>query len=277
MLGGKNQKPKDKIIEILSKGPRSGKGLKTALANGGHKVSIQIIYKQLNELIEDEIILKTKKLFFINNEWVKNVSKIIDIQDIELPEEGEKFTYKFNSLQNLDAHWKHVMSSFRKKFAHEAFFSYCPHQIWIYVPSRDISEQNMKNEHEYNKYYNFYIVGGDTLLDKKFKKEFQGDFYRVETYVLKGEKRNKHLSVFNNIIVTTTFKKELGESIDAIFKKQNTIDQQELALKKLLSDNHSCTFIIEGNKNKALKLKKKISQPFYIPEEVRNQIKNHSL
>lgn len=231
MIGSSSKNLKEDIIELLLKGPASSKKLRSQLSKIGYSLTLQGIYKQLNTLLEAEVILKNKQTYTINNEWVKQVSNILNVQDIELPEEGEKFTYKFNSLQNLDAHWKHVMSSFRKKFPNEAFFSYCPHQIWIYVPSRNQSERNMKSEHEHKKYYNFYIVGGNEILDKKFKKEFQGDFYRVETLEIKGEKRNKHLSVFENIIVTTTFKKDLSEKIDSIFSKKIEVEKQELLLK----------------------------------------------
>ncbi len=277
MIGSPIKNLKEEIIEILLQKPASSKRIQMYLKQKDIKVTVQAVYKQLNTLLESEVILKNKKDYIINNEWIKNISKIIDVQDIELPEEGEKFTYKFNSLQNLDAHWKHVMSAFRKKFPKEAFFSYCPHQIWIYVPTRTESELNMKQEHEHKKYYNFYIVGGNEALDKKFKKDFQGDFYRVETLKLKGEKRNKHLSVFENIIVTTTFKKELGEKIDKIFSSNKNPGLQEKQLKEILTNDHPCTFVIEGNKKKALKLKNKIAQPFYLPEEVRKNIKKHSL
>ena len=140
MIGTPIKTLKEEIIEILLLGPASTKRLRSQAAQQGHDVTLQGIYKQLNILLESGVILKNKQVYTINNEWVKSVSNTLSIQGIELPEEGEKFTYKFNSLQNLDAHWKHVMSSFRKKFPNEAFFSYCPHQIWIYVPTRNESE-----------------------------------------------------------------------------------------------------------------------------------------
>src|SRR5690606_13243964 len=142
MIGTHKKNLKEDIIEILLKGSASSKKLRSLLQDLGYDLILQGIYKQLNTLHEAEVVLKNKQVYTINNEWVKNVSKIMSVQDIDLPEEGEKFTYKFNSLQNLDAHWKHVMSSFRKKFPHEAFFSYCPHQIWIYIPHRNESEVN---------------------------------------------------------------------------------------------------------------------------------------
>ena len=52
MLGTRNKKPKDRIIETLLKGALSGKRLQKKLKDQGHAVSIQIIYQQLNDLID---------------------------------------------------------------------------------------------------------------------------------------------------------------------------------------------------------------------------------
>jgi len=277
MIGTQQKNLKEEIIEILLQKPASSKKLKTLLKEKKHDVTIQAVYKQLNTLLEAGVILKNKQIYNINNEWIKNISKVINVQDIELPQIGEKFTYKFNSLQKLDAHWKHIMTSFHKNFPDEPFFSYCPHQIWIYVLTRGTSERNMQKEHEENKYYNFYNIGGDTDLDKKFKKEFQGHYYRVETHTIKGARRNTYISIFENNIISTTIKKELSSKIDTIYSSLAGISEKEENIKDILSGNHTCTLSIEHNKNKAYRLKKQISQPFYIPEDIREGIKKQSL
>lgn len=277
MIGSQKKNLKEEILEILLQGPASSKKIRSILLEKNIEVSIQGIYKQLNTLLESNVILKNKQTYSVSNEWIKEASKIIDVQEIELPEEGEKFTYKFNSLQKLDEHWKHVMSSFRKKYKNEAFFSYCPHQIWIYVPNRSDSEIQYKNEHEEEKYYNFYTIGGNTDLDKKFKKLFQGDYYRIENLEISGVKREVFLSTFGTNIIKTSIDKKLSAKIDSIYNENSSNKEKESALREILSKPHKCTFSIENNKKKSLLIKKKISKPFYLPEHIRAKLKQQSL
>lgn len=277
MIGSKSKNLKEEILEVLLKGPASSKMIRKKLLEIGIGVSIQGVYKKLNTLLESRVILKNKQTYEVSNEWIKEVSKMIHVQEIELPEDGEKFSYKFNSLQKLDEHWKHIMSSFRRNFKHEAFFSYCPHQIWIYVPERIVSELSYKNEHENEKYYNFYAIGGNTDLDKKFKKIFQGDYYRIENLEISGVKRDSFLSIFGDNIIKTTINRKLSEEIDAIYKEDSPITRKESKLRELFFKANKCTISIENNRKKSLIMKKQISKPFYLPESISKNIKKQSL
>lgn len=212
MIGSTHKNLKEEIIEVLLQRTASSKRIKTILQERNINVTVQAIYKQLNALLESEVILKNKKDYIINNEWIKNVSKIIDVQEIELPEEGEKFTYKFNSLQNLDAHWKHVMSSFRKNFPKKSIFSYCPHQIWNYVPTREKSVSEYTKDHEESNIFHYFILGGKTDLDKKYRKKYTGNYYKIELLLINNIKRNIHISALGDIVVTSKIEKILPKN-----------------------------------------------------------------
>ncbi|MAQ77276.1 hypothetical protein CL684_02010 [Candidatus Campbellbacteria bacterium] len=273
MIGSSRKNLKEEIIELLLKKPASSKNIRTQLKHKDINVTVQAVYKQLNTLLESEVILKNKKEYLINNEWIKNISKIIDIQDIELPEEGEKFTYKFNSLQNLDAHWKHMTEAFNKILGNEPMFLYSYHQFWIYTPTREESERKFAGEFLNKKQYTFYVIGGVTDLDKKYRNSFKDSYYKVENYSIKSLKEKEHILVIGQFIINVRVPDDITKEIDSIYKTDKDILNKEQQLKELLSENHKSMFTIENNLLKANKIKRKIAQPFALPLEIKQKIK----
>jgi hypothetical protein len=253
--------------------PASSKKIQSLLKKRGVNVTIQGIYKQLNTLLGSEVILKNKQQYTINNEWIKNISKILDIQEIDLPKEGEKFTYKFNSLRNLDAHWKHVTEAFNKKLENEPMFLYSYHQFWMYTPSHEESERKFAGEFFNKKQYTFYVIGGVTDLDKKYKDSFKDSYYKVENYSIKSLKEKEHILVIGNFIINVKVPDDITKMIDSIYKTDEKIDVKEEKLKEILGTNHKSMFTIENNLSKANKIKRKIAQPFVLPLEIKQKIK----
>lgn len=273
MIGSTHKNLKEEIIEILLQRTTSSKRIKTILQERNINVTVQAIYKQLNTLLESEVILKNKKDYIINNEWIKNVSKIIDVQEIELPEEGEKFTYKFNSLQNLDAHWKHATEAFNKTLGNEPMFLYSYHQFWIYTPTREESERKFAGEFINKKQYTFYVVGGVTDLDKKYRNSLKDSYHKVENYSIKSLKDKEHILVIGNFIINVQVPDDITKKIDIIYKTDKDVIAREKDLRELLTLNHKSMFTIENNFKKANQIKRKIGQPFVLPQEIKEKIK----
>jgi len=273
MIGSNIKNLKEEIIELLLDTPASSKKIQSLLRKNNIKVTVQGIYKQLNTLLESEVILKNKQQYIINNEWIKNISKIIDVQDIELPEEGEKFTYKFNSLQNLDAHWKHVTEALNKYLSNEPMFLYSYHQFWIYTPTREESERRFAGEFLNKKQYTFYVIGGITDLDKKYRNSFKDSYYKVENYSIKSLKQKEHILIIGNYIMNVKVPDDITKQIDAVYKTDDSLLIKENNIKEILSHNHKSMFTIENNLIKANKIKRKIAQPFALPLEIQQKIK----
>ena len=272
MIGSPIKTLKEEIIELLLKQSCSSKRLLTWLKEKEINVTIQAVYKQLNILLESEVVLKNKQQYTVSNEWIQNVSKMINVQDVELPEEGEKFTYKFNSLQNLDAHWKHVTEAMNQRLASEPIFLYSYHQFWIYTPKREESEKQFATETLNKNKYTFYVIGGVTELDKKYKKDFNTPNYKIEIFSIKSLKEKEHLFVIGDLIVNVKIPEGTSKEINSIYKQDTSTAQKEKKLREILGREHKALFTIENNKQKAMKIKKKISQPFVLPEEIKKKI-----
>jgi len=268
MIGSNIKTIKEEIVEILLKSSSSTKKIRSTLIEKKLNITPQGVYKQLNALLDEHVIIKNNKNYSISNEWIKHIQRLINIQEIELPDEGERFTYRFNSLQKLDAQWKHFISAVNKTSQNKNIYSYTSRQFWPYVPSRIKSEINYKKEHEQKKYYNFFVIGGKTHLDKKYRKIFNGDFFKVELFDIISIKRNIHITIIDDIVISSILDKELTQKIDSIYTNKQKLKEQEKQLKELFLGNHVCKIYIERNRKKSDTLRKKISKPFYISKHI---------
>lgn len=71
---------KSKILLIVSKHPGfTGKEILTALKKSSRKkLTAQAVYKTLQELAKDQILLKKDKKYSINQAWLKKIKKQVD-------------------------------------------------------------------------------------------------------------------------------------------------------------------------------------------------------
>lgn len=262
MIGSKKKSLKEDIVELLVDNQMSSKRILTSLKSTGYDVTIQAVYKQLKILLNEEVVLKNKKEYFVSNEWKRSLITLLSDQDFIFPNEGEKFTYKFNSLVHLDAHWKHITDAIMNRNKNSSVLSYCPHQIWPYVPTRMLSEQNVVQIHEKTNKYNYFIVGGKTELDKKYRRLFNKTYYKVQLITDFDKRENVHVTIIDDILVWSFINKDIAEKIDVIYNNNQTPTQQVQELVAILGQDQNCKIIIERKKKKADMYKKRFAQIF---------------
>ena len=76
---GKPKTVKDAVVSVLSKEyPLSTRKLHNKVRNTGLSVSYQGVYKAVNELVEEGIIIKTCRNYQLNEEWVRKIKDFGD-------------------------------------------------------------------------------------------------------------------------------------------------------------------------------------------------------
>ncbi len=72
---------KEKVIFLLSSEfPLTVKELRSKIKSQfGESVSYQSVHKELNRLIQEEIVICEKKKYLLNTEWIKQVSLFSDL------------------------------------------------------------------------------------------------------------------------------------------------------------------------------------------------------
>jgi hypothetical protein len=115
------------------------------------------------------------------------------------------------------------------------------------------------------------LIGGTTLFDKNLKRNYSHQYQHYHFNKNYQFNRRDHLSVIGSYIIITRVSTLLAQITDLLYENCST---EEELIEKLIIEfkkNGSVTMIVEHNKNKAKKLRKKISKDFYIPRELREK------
>jgi hypothetical protein len=274
MILGSNKSIEDRIIEYLGHKSVSAKVLWLEI-NALEPASVQAVYKSLHKLFKDGVVTKIGNKIQLNEEWIEKVAKLIktDSPTVQL-EDGEAVTYKFNGLSELDRHWKHVVKNFINNL-HGPVFHSQPHEMWIHLADRFESQTEYIKSFEANKRHCFLVFGGTTAMDKEYKRAYQNEYLAVDLidkppYI----KRNQHMTIIGDSIITTILSDSLSERIDAVYDSTNTVDPNfDKKILEAFSNPGKVMLRIEKNLLKAQKVRKQLSKNFYISQELINQYK----
>lgn len=267
MIPLQNKGLEEMAILYFLKEEHTAKAFKLHLETSGNPITIQGVYKALNKLVAEGVLVKNRMKFVVSREWVEGLIEKLGGNNADLEmSEGEITTHQFTSLNQLDAYWKHRVSTILAAFSSYPMFSYETHSIWVYLSDRKESEENFFKSFEKNKRFAFFRVGGTTFGDREYKRKYAGEYLKVDT----SNKRilGNHISIVGDYIVTTKLEKGIEEEVDTIFSKKESEDEIHQGLEKILGKKQRVKLSIERNKEKAKKYRKKISENFYVPQEL---------
>ncbi|MEI7620004.1 MAG: hypothetical protein WCJ57_00345 [Candidatus Falkowbacteria bacterium] len=259
----------DSIIRHLLNNEAKVKDLQQRLLKDKINVTSQGIYKILKYLISQEIIIKYGQFYSLNEEWrnraIKGLNK--NNQGIALTE-GEKISFYLNSLIHLDQQWKNVVLPLHQAYPQDPIFLYNPHEIWIHL-----NEQRKISEYEYyasfaaKKIHAFCVFGGNTIHETIIKKELQNEYMQVAIGVEYFSKTD-YLAIFNDYIVTTKLSKPLTKKIEDCYQSTENMAELEKQLQMIGIEKKKTKLTIERNREKAKKLRKRMSKQFFVPKEL---------
>lgn len=263
MIYSKQKYLEDFIIERLAIGESRVEVLYIEYSQLYKSVTKQAIYKALRKLCADEIVIKHKDTFSINNIWKKRVVNLLENSN-RFPslKEGESISYSFKSFKQLDEYWKHIQQGSSEKAKTTYFF--CPHQYWWFVPGRRESEINFYKLFEQNKEYAVLLLGGRSKTDMEMKKLLSSDFIQVHPEESHGLKMTDSLTIKNDLIIRTRLSLAASAIINNIFNLNLQYQETEKLLEKFFKKSIAVRILIERNQKKAEKLRKQIGKYFFI-------------
>jgi hypothetical protein len=272
MILGKNKTAEDSIIGFLLHKELSVKVISNLLLTESKDITIQAIYKTLRKLVADEIVIKRSNKYYISEEWRNRIIEEFQESKNKLNlAEGESIKFNLSSLVHLDQHWKNIVLPLQKANPNFPVFFYNPHEIWIHLSeSRKQSEVSYYNSFKQNKTLAFVVFGGSTPFDIKIKKKLQGSHLKISTGS-KSFPNTDYPTIFDDYIITTRISKGIAQLIEECYQFSSTIEVLEEKLQRIGIERKKVKLIIERNPEKAKKLRKKLSQDFFVPQHLVKQ------
>jgi DNA-binding PadR family transcriptional regulator len=277
IFGTKSKKIEEKIVEILDRNPLDGPSLLKKLTEQKNAPSKESFYRILRSLKEDEIIHKDGPIYTLNRIWLKRMRDFIDnhIQSDTLNildmQDGDKITYKFKNPNLMGIYWAHSGNVvFDNVGSKTPILIYHPHEWLIYTRthSEEFFLQNFVSGYDHGKGKVFWIMGGNTPLDKKFQKEWNRGLLEIGTGLDIGAGKNLYVNVVGDYVFLVTTEKSFGEKLDAIFQKNEIMTPEALEeLRDLTEKNYKTKLVLMKSKKEAEKWKKKFKKYFAISKD----------
>lgn len=260
---------KDKILEVLFNKDQTAKSLKKYLEETNKDVSIQGIYKALSNLVDNEVVIKVGFSYALSEEWrskmIHNLTQAPAHFEIE---EGESVSFVLSSLIHLDKQWKNIVLPLQMASHDEPIFLYNQHEVWVHLnESRKESEVNLYESYKHTMRQTYTAIGGQTIHDKQFKKAFQNKFTEISLGT-KYFPDTDYPTVVGNYVITTRLSKLIAKDIEVAYLTCNDEHSLETRLQEIGATKKKVTLSIENNKQKAMKLRKKISKEFLVPKSL---------
>jgi hypothetical protein len=269
MIFSTKESLEERFVRYLLDKEQTVKGLRKQLADEGWKITIQGVYKALRTLVAHEVVIKRGTLYSLSEEWrnrsIDTLSKSNNRFELA---EGEKISFDLASLIHLDQQWKNVVLPLHEAYPTAPVFFYNPHEIWIHLnDSRKASEIAYFGAFKENKAYAFCLIGGNTEQDKSLKKELQNEYVQVAIGAEHFSKTD-YPTIFGDYIITTRISPRLAEEIEKCYKESATTASLEAGLQKIGIEKKKVRLVIERDRQKAKKLRKKLSKEFFVPQKL---------
>ena len=271
MLLGRNESTEDAIVRLLAHSEKEVKDLHGLLEKEHEKkISIQAVYKAVNGLLEDAILVKKGKTHMVNKEWAQSLVRRFESAETPALSEGEAVSYQFKSLSALDAYWKHTVVQLHATLGKYPIFFYNSHVVWIHVRDRKESQRNYLDSFDAEHKYAYFIVGGDTALDKDFRKEFNREYLQVELRKIDAIKYDS-VTVHADYVVTVKFSKGTSNAVERLYAGTDSAAALERGLEESFRGGRPIRLTIERNKRRADSIRKVLAKNVYIPSEIKKE------
>jgi hypothetical protein len=154
---------------------------------------------------------------------------------------------------------------------HDPIFFYNFHYIWLHLSeSRKQSELSYYASIAENRNHAFSLVGSKSAYDIEVKKKLQNEFVQWAVGTEHFSKTD-YVTVFSDYIITTRMSSRLASEIEECYNDNYNITSLESKLQKIGIEKKKVRLIIERDKEKAKKLRKKLSKEFFVPKELIEQ------
>lgn len=263
----------EKIVRILSaQSPATAQELQRLLSKEGQKYSLQGIYKELRKLQREGVILKVRERYQPTLSWMYSVvdlSRSLQSNYLVrqysgeiLPQSGENRRWVLTDFLRLDDLWLHLIMCFFQQAREPVMYEWLPHP-WFLIFGAE-KEKRMNRCLEKHKGRIYAIIGGDSLLDKIYCKNWEGA--PVQLNFSSGpfeDQRCCYYSLLDDFLLTVKVPKKEAEVIDKVFETSGTkAEASEKFEKYLLNQKVRVPLLVEHNPEKAKVYRRKFKDYF---------------
>jgi len=250
----------------------------------GLTCTYQAVYKSIYELIDSGVLIKNKKNYSINLNWLEKLKEFTSHLEnnykhgknlplfegvLKTKKENNTTVLTFESLIDMDKTWMNIKKEYyQNACVGDTTFWEGNHCWWLLVyPELEYGLLNLVKK---KRIKDFNIVHSNTLLDKLSRHFYEkaGIGYKIEKSTVESD-----ITVFGDTIMQVSWPEDLRKELDEIYKKCKSFDEVDIhsLLSKILTKKRSINLILIKNKDLAEQLKRKVLFDFEKGDLIKKQ------
>jgi len=274
-LGDKPKNAKDAVVSLLSREyPLSVKAISLKIRKKyGISVTFQAVYKVVNQLLDEGVLVKEGKEVAINKNWIVNLKAFTDglqrkyFEDVKSKEKiiatDDIKVYSFRSVLEKDKFWcklheKWVLENGRVDKRPTAWWG--AHCWWV-LAQLDNEDALVKQIKKHGCQM-FWLNSGATFLDKWSKHYYQGKGLHYRSGV-KNADHSVYIMAIGDYVFESRYPKELVKELEKFYNGVRNIRDMNLGkLMDILKKEREIKMTVIKNKILANQLRKEILKKF---------------
>jgi DNA-binding PadR family transcriptional regulator len=255
------------LVTLLHRSPLPTPDLIKETNLGKSKFTKQGIYRVLRKLKKEEKVIIYRSVISINDLWLvkwsdaleksgHGISLVGDLADLT---EKEKISLKIRSLTHLDQIWSNIFLKIEPKMGKSSrLFLYNPHDWFLLL--REETEKIHIRILSARRRKTFLAVHGHTFLDKQIMKNRRGDDFHCS--INSKVNTDEYIAVLEDYVLKIKLGNRENRIIESIFEAAEDVEDAKSSMYEI-DENVESTLVIEKNKMKAAKWRKRISNEFF--------------
>lgn len=280
MLFGNQPTSEQRIIEALAvQGKVSAEGILSTLESQNVTVSLQGLYRILQRLQRDGVLIKEKKNYTLRLPWVLELGLFVEraeetyLRDAYLSQlipktTGDKRCWRFTSLIKLVDIWTHLLLAASKTTIHEpkpTALCYFPHLWFAFTHTAEWLQFKKTFLSAVHRQYT--LVGSQSFADKylnaitKISEQDQTYLAPQEEWI--DQNRERYTVIMNDYIITLKIDAATANTIDTLFTNINSEEDIRLIdMFEAFTNKVKASVVIKKDPVKAKRIRKKFETLF---------------
>lgn len=230
-------------------------------------ISKESFYRLLRKLLKEEIIVKNKTLYSLHSRWIEKLSTFCVPQKNTFSlEDGDQITRTFKDPKSMYQYWANMYDSIIvHHHPSDPILIYHPHNWFVYGRTED--EQIFLERFKKKKQYACLAIGGKTVLDKKFKKEYENEYVKINIGTTYNLPNTTYINVVGDYIFKVTIGEIFSSRIDTFFNEKSIVDVPSMEyIEKITSQKEKTKILIKRSKKEATIWRTKYRKYFIFPK-----------
>lgn len=269
------------ILQVVAQRPGvSVADLHTALKKK-KSVTLQHLYRKLNQLIEEEILIKRKGLLTTNLLWLSYLQFFASEAKEALAKEktlnvfplkkGQRVSFTANSMNEVQTLWHHLLVQLHRQFPQKKLHKYYSHAWWVW-------NKRTLDVAFYKKILTagvrcLWLYGNNTALDRGAVTMYPDLLDSRIALDVPFPAEGYNLNVYGDYVFECTFPEHIARHLDLVFHSVQSQESKDLAIiDDVFGMKADFTITVWNNPTLALKFQKDIERYFLfgaklMPEE----------